>query len=438
MIDRPPPGQAGPGLTRSTLLPLFSRRSRVFQRTYLVPMVIVAVAALLLYELKGAHGPFQLVLALALTTLECAVIYLLCGRRHLWVGMVAVFVVTAILMLFTQLFDVIHDWFQFGATRGLADGGNAGVRFVGQFVSVALVEELFKALPLLALMAIGLLGRSRALPGWCSRIALNEPLDGIALGVASGAAFAVVETLFQYVPEMVAQAHGDTQTGLELMIFRAIAQSGGHLAYSGVFGYFLGLAVLRPPAAPLLVLFGYAIAASFHAAWNAVGSMAADMLVALLAAAFLIACILKARQLSPTRSRNFATAAIPAAAFRSAAAPAPAPAAAGMEPAGRPARPAALVLRIGPATRRLSPGQQIEPRHLGAAGAGRGRGPIAAVVAGDAGTLKLRNLAARSWRVRLPDGRQVEAAEGSSLRLAAGLVIDFGGVEGRVMEEAGR
>ena len=59
-------------------------------------------------------------------------------------------------------------------------------------------------------------------------------------------------------------------------------------------------------------------------------------------------------------------------------------------------------------------------------------------MAGDGGALKLRNLAARSWRVRLPDGRQVEVAEGRSLRLAAGLVIDFGGVEGRVMEEAGR
>jgi len=43
----------------------------------------------------------------------------------------------------------------------------------------------------------------------------------------------------------------------------------GHAAYSGIFGYFIALASMRRRSEPPRVLIGLAVAASLHAAWDA-------------------------------------------------------------------------------------------------------------------------------------------------------------------------
>jgi RsiW-degrading membrane proteinase PrsW (M82 family) len=81
------------------------------------------------------------------------------------------------------------------------------------------------------------------------------------------------------------------------------------MAYSGYFGYFIGLSVLKPKQRWQILGIGYVCASTLHALWNAAGYVSPLLLavVGVLSYAFLAAAILKARALSPTRSQNFAT-----------------------------------------------------------------------------------------------------------------------------------
>jgi hypothetical protein len=96
--------------------------------------------------------------------------------------------------------------------------------------------------------------------------------------------------------------------------------------------------------------------------------------------------------------------------------------------------PAQLVIKIGTVTRPVVVGTTIEPMHLGRAGAGRGKGPVAEIVADatDAGRLKLRNLAYRRYQAKQPGGQVIDVGPGQLTPLAAGVVIDFDGIEGVV------
>jgi len=157
-------------------------------------------------------------------------------------------------------------------------------------------------------------------------------------------------------------------------------------------------------------------------------------------------------ELSPTRAANFATLGDPviaAVSSRYRAPPPPPPSAAAPEIKPSPPRaPAAaaeakpqeaapattLVVKIGRVTRAVAAGTTIEPMHLGMAGAGRGHGPIAEIVPNpnDPSVLGLRNLSDRTYRATMPDGKAIEIARGETARLVAGVIIDFGGIEGTV------
>ncbi|NCJ08106.1 PrsW family intramembrane metalloprotease [Synechococcales cyanobacterium C] len=157
-----------------------------------------------------------------------------------------------------------------------------------------------------------------------------EPLDGILFGAAAALGFTWLETLGQYVPSVIQDIDSTLGTGsgdlvgLQLLIPRILGSVAGHMAYSGYLGYFIGLSVLKPTQRWKILLVGYLSASGLHAFWNAsavalggipvrlggvsvsLGAMAL-MVVGMVSYVFLVAAILKARQLSPTRSQNFAT-----------------------------------------------------------------------------------------------------------------------------------
>ena len=125
----------------------------------------------------------------------------------------------------------------------------------------------------------------------------------------------MIETLGQYVPSVVSMNQLQTNwelsqlLGLQLLIPRLLGMISGHMAYSGYFGYFIGLSVLRPQARWSILLVGYMTAAGLHALWNTMGSFSPALLaiVGMVSYGFLAAAIVKARFLSPNRHQNFAT-----------------------------------------------------------------------------------------------------------------------------------
>ena len=261
----------------------------------------------------GNSVAFNLLLATYLSGAAYYFVYQLCGKhKPLWVlfcsGLATVLILLSpILIGFIVVFREILP----GRLPVEGEPINFFSFSIRMFFGAGLMEELLKALPVLGAM---LLGNWLRHP-WRDRIGVWEPLDGILLGSASAVGFTLLETLGQYVPNIIqnitlqAGPEAAELAGLQLLIPRILGSAAGHMAYSGYFGYFIGLSALKPRKRWQILSVGYFSASALHALWNASGAVSVLLLavVGVLSYAFLVAAILKARALSPNRAQNFAT-----------------------------------------------------------------------------------------------------------------------------------
>ncbi len=299
-------------LTSTQLFPIFSTGTDLIHKTFLIPVSFTVGFVILMFTTLGNTILFNLLLAAYISGAAYYFIYKLCGKQKPWWVLLCSALMTAILIP-SPVFSLLAIIFR----RILPGGGvfNPNHTFssalVAHFFGAGLLEELFKALPVLAALYVG---RQVQRP-WRERIGVWEPLDGILLGAASAVGFTIVETLGQYVPNQVhdialrAGVGAGELIGLQLLIPRILGSVAGHMAYTGYLGYFIGLSVLKPSKRWSILGIGYLSAAGLHAFWNASASnnLLIATLVGIFSYAFLAAAILKARKLSPMRSHNFAT-----------------------------------------------------------------------------------------------------------------------------------
>ena len=99
------------------------------------------------------------------------------------------------------------------------------------------MEELFKVIPVFAFIAL----KNRFAQMNFSGIGDGKisPVLLMLIGASSAVGFIFVETLFQYVPEAAEQGE---VFGLALLIPRFIGGIAGHVGFSGIFSYYIGLA----------------------------------------------------------------------------------------------------------------------------------------------------------------------------------------------------
>jgi PrsW family intramembrane metalloprotease len=299
---------------------------------------------------------------------------------------------------------------------------------------------------------------------------IRGPLDGLMMGLFGGAGFILVETWGQYVPRIVNSVMQQSQndimaagTGLMLLFPRVVGGIVGHMAWAGITGYFIGLAVLRQKQAPKLILIGWLLTSAIHAFWNTSQFSSLIMPVAALAGGVLfIACLLKARQLegsigrstsgygsivvdrppvAPLRSPPMPVGARPAtptnpfASAGAASAGGPAANLEGSAPIAVAKTTKELKLEVAGTRLSLSPGGTIDfarDTSLGAAATGISgevtRHPTREDVLG------LRNTGTINWTARLRDGTQHVIEPGRNLRLAAGIEVAFGAFSATVVE----
>lgn len=295
------------------LFPIFSTGKYLIQKAYLIPGIFTVTFVVLMFASVGKSMAFNLTLASYLAGAAYYFVYQLCGKHKPWwvlllSGLTTIFILLSPLLL---LFIVIFREILPGSVPASANAVSFPILLIQMFFGAGLMEELLKALPILGAY---LLGRNLPSP-WRERIGVWEPLDGILLGTASAVGFTLLETLSQYIPQIIqnvtlqaGQGAGEL-AGLQLLIPRVLGSVAGHMAYSGYLGYFIGLSVLKPNQRWQILGIGYFSAAALHALWNATGIFSTFILavVGVLSYAFLTAAILKARTLSPTRSQNFAT-----------------------------------------------------------------------------------------------------------------------------------
>jgi RsiW-degrading membrane proteinase PrsW (M82 family) len=352
--------------TRSQLIPVMTKWTELGKTAQLGPVLFCIVVFFAMatfgntdtitYRIVDADGKqylsprywiytsnFLIMLAIFLTMVSLYFIYRMIGKNKSWYILLGAAGFTA---YYLWLFEVDHyfgwmyEFFHLHLAGGEPDNNAPFVQlFISHFLGTGFFEEIVKALPIFALV----IADRWMTPEVRAKIGIQEPLDGILIGAASGGGFAIMETLCQYVPQdlvrtwvgviisfpnvtvpanveaamnsmtydqlnrMIQQGSTllNTAPGIKALILRSIDESFGHMAYAGYFGYFIGLSVIKPEQRWKILLIGLVSASIPHALWDTVLTMDTvplEAAIAVLSYAVLAAAVLKAREISPNRS----------------------------------------------------------------------------------------------------------------------------------------
>ena len=285
-------------MSLSDIFPIRSTKVNLRQTGYLVPGVITVIFVVAMLATR-TNNIFPYIVATYLVIANEYIIHKIAHKHKPWWLLLSVALATGLPGYFTEIFHHIP-----------AEGKeniNIATIISHAFFQKGLLEELFKAVPVLLVYLLGRLLQSpkRELIGvW-------EPLDGILLGTASGTGFALAETF------TMMQASKDPAAQLTLLIPLILGDIFGEVAYSGYFGYFIGLSAMKPSKRWRLLGIGYLTSATIHTLWAVVygllheqkmlNPLIGNLLLAFigsLAYVFLIAATLKAHHLSPNRSQK--------------------------------------------------------------------------------------------------------------------------------------
>ncbi len=108
----------------------------------------------------------------------------------------------------------------------------------------------------------------------------HRPADGLLLGVASGAGFAVLETM-GYAFVALVGSKGDLSAVDGVLALRGALSPAAHMAWTGLVAAALGVAVLEHWSRPSTIRFVLAAVAAIalHTAWDSIGTTPAYLVI---------------------------------------------------------------------------------------------------------------------------------------------------------------
>jgi RsiW-degrading membrane proteinase PrsW (M82 family) len=456
--------------TPSELFPVLSKRKDLVSKGLLIPVGIAFLFGIILTATADRPEIFRNILGVGIGLGCFYVLYSLGGKKRSWWVFGFATICTMVILL-SPLIEVF--FFVFYGLIGTPQGEalnqlSFGRQVIGRFFSTGMMEEFLKIIPVLIVWKL----TARMKSPLREKAGVTEPLDGILIGAASALGFVFVETLTQYAPNAVLGVAGNIAKqipqlppdlyvlagdvfGLQSVILRILPELSGHMAYSGYFGYFVGLAAMKPKHMWKLLITGYVSAAGLHAIWDlfcdrpGIG-VYLQLPMMVIFYAFLVAAILKARQISPLRAQNFATVVVnsPAPAVQGVAparprapepvaTPVPAPQPVVRKPVAE--RPVAvdancMQLRVARKSLALRDGARFADSDIPGLRPSSADGFVAAVSRNpkDPSMFGLQNLSSSTWKAALPNGESREIPSGRSVRLVSATRIDFGLVQGEV------
>ena len=265
---------------------------------------------------------------------------------------------------------------------------------------------------------------------------LPNTIAGIALDMKASAP----RTMQNPVAWAAAIQAGEYQS-LQLMIFRLLKVIFGHAAYAGYFGYFIGLALIRPPAYRWKILgIGLGSAALVHMAWDTFGrfGLFGHGLVILVIYIGFAAVIMKARELSPNRSQLLPSQLLDR--FSTVRTNTVEPVSHEQPVVQSPMQTKAqtsstwgdagsvLVIHLGTSAVAATVGARILASQTPGLQDAKGDGAVGVVEANpnDATILGLKNLSTSVWRVTTGAGEVRELAPGRAIRITRGTRVQLG------------
>lgn len=441
--------------TKSQLLPFLGEGKQVISKAHFIPFIVLFLLIFLM------PNPFLWFVAFALAAATYYIVYRLCGKSIApWMPLVPAGI-TAFLMV-SQIGAMPGPWPIFENIFGIFIGGQDQLPnpntwsqipfptlFYKIFFFVGLKEEFVKAVPIVLLAFVA----PKITAKFARALEIHEPLDGILVATGSALGFTLYETMMDYVPHAIQQ--GGFGGGIDLLFQRISGDIAGHVAYSGYLGYFIGLAMMRPKGRWKTIAIGWLFASVMHTFWDALDGIPM-LMVGIISYGLLGAAILKARQISPTRSQNFATqlyrgdqplpgqppvspqnaswsqvtsAPPPMAAMPVAAPPPPA-----QHKPAHAAKAGGLTFVVDGKKFPLTAGHRFTETDIPALTAGNADGIVGEVTThpSDPTIVGLKNLSIGSWTAKTPNGESREIPVGKTIRLSPGTIVEFGKIHGEV------
>lgn len=408
--------------THSQLFPVFTKGQELLKRSFFVPAIVSLVAIIALFATVNDNDNFNNVLGVYLGLIVMYAVVRVTGTTKPWwvLGVAAAMtgLATLVLMVVEPGRPCPQDVSASIFERLVA----FVIMFFFHFLLAGVPEEVIKAVPvLLAAFATGSL-----VSPWREKVGVFSPLDGIAIGAASGLGFTLVETLGKYVQEVTVGC--SPLAGTQLLIPRVVGGLVTHMAWSGYLGYYIGLARDSERRMKILGL-GYLSAAALHAFWNSSEVMGSwlSLISGALTLALLGSAILKARQLAGVRSSVVSEiqTSVPRGSTPSPVSP---------RIAQIPASGPAWFLRVGTRQVSLSVGTRIRDEEIAGLVAQGSDGIVAEINQNpaDASMIGLKNLSVNAWSVLDPKSGVRKVQPGQSARLLPGTRINFGSIFGEV------
>ena len=306
----PPTPRDLAGPSDSEIIPFRSTKINILKSGILIPLGVTAAVCVVLFSLISVNDYFRYMDVLTAYLLFCIfyAAYVYSGIQK------SIFIyIIPVVILYIELTTSLVSSFIFVFRTILPGGDPAHPAFLNTFVSMffgaGLMEELMKAIPALIGLFIALRMTSTATNAPASRyldwLRVSTPLEGLMIGLAAGAGFIYVETLYQYVPRIVegvaktSGAGAGFANGFALLLPRVLHGVIGHMAWAGISGYFIGLVARYPGSMIKLLAIGWLVPASLHALWNSSSYLGGiGMWVSGAITLFIfVGCLLKAKQL---------------------------------------------------------------------------------------------------------------------------------------------
>jgi len=169
-------------------------------------------------------------------------------------------------------------------------------QFIGHFIGAGLMEELFKVIPVFVFVIFKNKFNHLHLSGLSN--GKVSPVLTMLIGVSSAVGFIFHETIFDYVPRFAAE-QGEI-IGLALLIPRFISGIAGHVGFSGIFSYYIGLAYYYKNFNPMLLIIGWVLASILHGLWNASPNLIISSSIAIATFTIFMIYLIKAKKSFPT------------------------------------------------------------------------------------------------------------------------------------------